>query len=41
MTDSCILWLRRWLAQLLINLGHAHNDPLFQRDIHEPTVLQA
>ncbi|KAL3139641.1 CCR4-NOT transcription complex subunit 9 [Trebouxia sp. C0009 RCD-2024] len=32
---------RMWLAQLLVNLGHPHNDPLFQRDIHEPTVLQA
>lgn len=31
----------RWLAQLLVNLGHPHNDPLFLRDIHEPTVLQA
>jgi len=32
---------RMWLAQLLVNLGHPHNDPLFLRDIHEPTVLQA
>ena len=30
----------RWLAQLLVNVGHAHSDPQF-RDIMEPTGMQS
>ena len=31
----------RWLAQLMVNVGHPHSDPAFAAHIVEPTVLQA
>ena len=31
----------RWLAQLMVNVGHPHSDPAFAAHIVEPTVIQA